>query len=295
MVGSVSIIGLFVAGTAMHADAINRRTASFIADELLAEVRGMRFREAYAQTQLSASIDATDTYVGAFRTSATGTDEAASFNLYPLPDVGLTRGDGAIMIGSELIWCGALDTVGPAYGFGGCVRGTNSGGTGENHFVPARILQPRSWYYMVADQGAVDYLPGPDDANYDTADSLLVHGTPNTNPPYSTNPGAPATGYIVVDQEWIQYTSRDADSFDWGENVDDFRGAGATEPARHQPGAPVAFAREHLRYPGFYYAVQFYPVNATGAEAKVLVSVGYGNEARFRVHFFHTVFTPTRY
>ena len=45
LVGSVSVIGLFVTGSVLHADACNRRTASFIANDLLAEVQGRRFRE----------------------------------------------------------------------------------------------------------------------------------------------------------------------------------------------------------------------------------------------------------
>ncbi len=58
--------------------------------------------------------------------------------------------------------------------------------------------------------------------------------------------------------------------------------------SRHHP-------QPYPGYPGFYYTVQFYPVNATGAEAHVIVTVGYGTDRRFRVQEFEGVYTPQSY
>ena len=73
------------------------------------------------------------------------------------------------------------------------------------------------------------------------------------------------------------------------------RGWGGTAPALHDAGTPVTVARPHPDYPGFYYTVQLYPVNATGTEAHVVVSVGYGTVDRFRVQTFRSVYSPAKF
>jgi len=51
-------------------------------------------------------------------------------------------------------------------------------------------------------------------------------------------------------------------------------------------------AREHPFYPGFYYTVQFYPVNAGGSEARLIISVAYKTGKMFRTWFFRGAYAP---
>jgi hypothetical protein len=110
-------------------------------------------------------------------------------------------------------------------------------------------------------------------------------------------PAAPVSGYIVIDEEWMPYASRDANGFTVAldNNGVPYRGWGGTKAAAHSFGTPVTVAREHPFYPGFYYTVQFYPTDATGSSAQVIITVGYGNPNFFHVHTFHTIYTPTSY
>jgi len=112
MVGSVSILGLFVAASVLHTQAINRRTASFIADGLLAEVKSTRFRDVFARTSLAASVPAaaTDIPVDAISADRAPTEdlttldyETAHFDLYPRPYFS-TRTSGPTLIGNEWVW-----------------------------------------------------------------------------------------------------------------------------------------------------------------------------------------------
>ena len=52
LVGSVGIIGLFVAASVLHNDAVGRRTASYIAETLLANVQAKPMHEVFAKTTL---------------------------------------------------------------------------------------------------------------------------------------------------------------------------------------------------------------------------------------------------
>jgi len=98
----------------------------------------------------------------------------------------------------------------------------------------------------------------------------------------------------------MPYESRDGLSFALdptdadGDGIPDVRGWADTGAIAHPPGTPVTVAREHPYYPGFYYTLQFYPTDATGQEAHVVISVGYGTPERFRVHTFRSIFAPSR-
>ena len=97
----------------------------------------------------------------------------------------------------------------------------------------------------------------------------------------------------------MRYASPDDSSFtlaDLDNDGNPDRGLGDSQRTAHKAGTPVTVAREHDRYPGYYYTVQFYPSNSKGSEAKVIVSVGYGNIRKLRkVFFFDTYYTPAKY
>ena len=112
----------------------------------------------------------------------------------------------------------------------------------------------------------------------------------------------PANGYIVIDREWMSYASWNAGTgtFTVFDGCCHPGGRGGTRlgaDGRHgaQPPQPGNRRAGYPGYPGFYYTVQFYPVNATGAEAHVIVTVGFGPQTRFRVQEFEGVYTPSQY
>ena len=288
MTGSVSIIGLFVTASVLHAEGANRRTASFIAEELLAEAQSTRFSEVFAKTQLSADVTAGAGSVGVYATQASDEYPAAAFDLHPVKEVFFPlrkdqdpdRDQGPLLIGIEWIWGDQ-----GAGSFAGCDRGLWRT-SGVAHFQDDPVLAPRTWFFVL-----------DDDPLAAAAATVTVHGDPTARPadPTGTNDGAPLSGYIVIDEEWMGYESRDVNGFTIGDLDNDGaldRGIGGTQAVEHAPGTPVTVAREHLFYPGFYYVVQFYPVNAGGSEARLLISVGYKTGNMFRTWFFRGAYAP---
>ncbi len=57
LVGSVGIIGLFVAASVLHKDAVDRRTAAYIGETLLAHVQAQPMREVFAKTVVDVDTD----------------------------------------------------------------------------------------------------------------------------------------------------------------------------------------------------------------------------------------------
>ncbi len=330
LIGSVSIIGLFAAASVLHADAVGRRTAGFVAQELLAQVQTMRMRDVYAKTTLAEDVGAGDTEIQVNSVTATMAEQAANFDECPVVasiapvQTGLAdpiaRTTGPVLIGNEWIWYPALqlpNTLGndPA---GEPLRrpmwGTTSPDAG--HAADDTVLQPRTWYYVVDDQDPINTPPNmpSDGEGWDPLPAsgvvrIWVAGNPihvgGLMPPlYDGDFSAPEQGYLVIDEEWFRYeaTGFDPDRIPpWGQgwfqisqtDGEPDRGWGGTEAVAHSCGSPVTIAREHPYYPGFYYTVQFYPVNTTGLQAQVVVSVGYRTGALFRVWTFRSLFTPT--
>ncbi|MHC5034743.1 MAG: type IV pilus modification PilV family protein [Planctomycetota bacterium] len=323
LIGAVSILSLFVAASVLHAEATNRRTASFIANELLAQVKSMRFREVYARaTVVTDEYDGlgADDNVVADAVTADVLYQSANFNRYPRTDLfypeqeeaDAVRSMGPILIGSEWMWYTGLtgdvqfDILVPDRGLWGTSPSVHSAGN--------RILQPRTWHYVVDEEvhgreddgldgiigNADDDLDGDGDPEEDWLEvtEASVKGDP------TSQPSAPTQGYLVIDDEWVRYDGRDFDgATDLGTfTFSDFnndgapdRGWGGTEIRRHMPGTPVTVAREHPYYPGFYYTVQFYPVNTTGSESHVVVCVAYRTGTLFRVRTFRSLFAPTKF
>jgi prepilin-type N-terminal cleavage/methylation domain-containing protein len=313
LIGSVSLVGLFVTASALHADAMNRRRAAFIADELLAEVRSLRFREVFAKTTLSGTVNVADTTIpvlAVYANNLTPANQGSDFDFYPVhyllnaATTPVPRLSGPILIEGEggapgvpreWAW---YDGIWPATNtFNPVARGLWGTGpvtlahwpTGSSPPPAPRVLQPRSWRFV---------LNAPLANN---ASTVQVKGDP------TVAPAAPPTGYIVIDEEWMPYasctpTAPGEGRFNVAQNTNGVyeRGWGGTGPSTgvgvtHLAGTPVTVAREHPFYPGFYYTVQFYPADATGASSQVIISVGYGNANLFRVHTFHTIYTPTSY
>jgi hypothetical protein len=298
LLGAVGIVSLFVAAGVLHTDATNRRKAAFVAEELLAEVRGMRFRDVFAWTKLGGP--AAGAVIPAFGVTADSAEQvwydAANFDEYPANEVFDTadeavgmpanRTSGPILIGSEWVWCGDVDEA--AAEFRDCDR--EQWGTEEGTYeLFDAILQPRSWYYVLDEE-----LYASDDASYlPGAATINVTGNP------LAAPRAPDDGYLVIDGEWMRYESRADGTFTLDDADNDGvrdRGLGDSGITAHHEGAPVTVARPHPRYAGVYYAVQFYPVNATGSEARVVVNVAYGTPVRLRRAFtFESIYVPTKY
>ena len=192
LTGSVSIIGLFVTASVLHAEGANRRTASFIAEELLAEAQSTRFSEVFAKTQLSADVTAGAGSVGVYATQASDEYPAAAFDLHPVKEVFFPlrknqdpdRDEGPLLIGTEWIWGDQ-----GAGNFAGCERGL-WGTNNVAHVADDPVLAPRTWFFVL------------DNAPLAAADiTVTVHGDP-LNLPDGPDTGAPETGYIVVDEEW---------------------------------------------------------------------------------------------
>ncbi len=319
VVGAVSIVALFMTASILHVDANNRRKAAFIAGDLLAQTRAMRFRDVFARTQL---VTDTGTDINADTVVADPVHETAYFSLYPFFDVFFPlrtgqdplRTEGPILIQGdppsvppvepgdpdvrEWAWCSSwtdgdptdpavADTFVIVVGDRG-LWGTVAPPAGQSHNAGVAILQPRTWLYVLDDPGVL-----PTDV------MIPVRGNPLAYPsdPVGLNDGAPNDGYIVIDEEWMSYASRDAASFTVGDLDNDGlpdRGWADTGAIAHAAGTPVTVAREHPYYPGFYYTLQFYPTDATGQEAHVVISVGYGTPERFRVYTFRSIFVPSR-
>jgi hypothetical protein len=296
LIGSVSLVGLFVTASALHADAMNRRRASFIADELLAEVRSLRFREVFAKTRIAVGGDA-GARITVDAVYPDVLNQGADFATYPVHylfnaatsagtrtsgPILLEGQGGATPVPREWAWYDGWN-IASRY-FDPVTRGL-WGTAATTHADTSRILQPRSWRYVLGPPG-----PGAGTINA-TVGTIPVWGDP------TSAPAAPVSGYIVIDEEWMPYASRDANGFTVAldNNGVPYRGWGGTKAAAHSFGTPVTVAREHPFYPGFYYTVQFYPTDATGSSAQVIITVGYGNPNFFHVHTFHTIYTPTSY
>jgi hypothetical protein len=308
MVGSVGIIGLFVTASIMHAEAGNRRMASFVTNELLARVKNMRFRDVFARTTLDADWTDPSATLDAVRVQPELTSQAANFDKYPLSDLffplrrdqDLDRNQqGPLLIGGEWFWYTQLDWGNQD--FTGLTRdpwgnsiptdvlpvGAAPDGT-DDHPLGSVVLQPRTWFYVLN----ADIVPG--DA------TVLVDGDPANNPAALPGglDGAPTKGYIVVDEEWMEYESRDASGFTIvGDGPDDDtlpdgRGIALTDAVDHRAGTPVTIAREHESYPNFWYTVQFYPTEPNGAEAQVVVSVAYKTQTAMRAWTLRSIYTP---
>lgn len=272
MVGSISIMALFVAGAKMHADATSCRTASQILESLHAEVRAMPMTWMYAKTKLAQNIDRD---VVTFQAEASGFEIdhiGAGFDQWP--DSTLPRDSGLLYIGRETLWYGGLA---PKF-FTGCIRGVAGPeppiGPNMPHFIGDRVLQPRL---------ASHALAVPMDKSDATA---LVLGAPNN---------LPQSGYFAIDTEWFQYD---------GLNLTDpspdngiiARGIGQTEAQWHKAGAHVAFASEYPHHPGYYYTIQTYPINTVGTETFVIIAVGYERQGKIRrVHTIQTPYSPFKY
>ncbi|MCK4282770.1 MAG: prepilin-type N-terminal cleavage/methylation domain-containing protein, partial [Candidatus Brocadiae bacterium] len=221
LVGSVGIIALFVAASVLHVDASNRRTASFIAHDLLAEVRGMRYRDVFATTTLRTDINKETANVPAERTSADAIHWAANFDRYPWNrtlhttssggSMPTSRNNGIILIDNEWIWYRGFAAA-PVQ-FVSCTRGV-AGSVRAAHTAGARIFQPKTWYYVLdADLEEPPANPPPD------ITSVSVLGNPNSLPM------PPEQGFIVLDNEWIKYTSCSGNGnrghFTWNDSRED--------------------------------------------------------------------------
>ena len=292
LAGSVGIIGLFVAASVLHVDASNRRTASFIAQELLAQVSARPFRDVYAQTRIFPvpGGDAGGT-ISVFSVNAQPQYQAAAFDRYPLP-LGGARTAGFVLleggggVPDELAYYTALLNSGvPPDALQNVVRPIVPG-VGGVHPDDSRVLSPRTWDFCLQDGDLA--APGNQplgDGQNPLLNTFTVYGTP---PPG----GIPLEGYLVIDREWMPYTY--AAAVFTVPDVKD-RGWGNSTATPHSIGAPVTIAREHPRYAGFWYTVQYYPVNARGAESKFVVSIGFGNKTRFSAQTFEGIYTPTTY
>ncbi|MHC4481641.1 MAG: type IV pilus modification PilV family protein [Planctomycetota bacterium] len=308
LIGSVGVIGLFVTASVLHAEASNRRTASFIANELLAQVKGLRLREVFAQTNVFSDPGGD---VLAERVYANIDHQSAAFDQYPILNLFFPlrdgqetdRDEGPILIGSEWIWyTGLLPIDDDSEQFTGCSRGL-WGTTAASHSAGDPILQPRTWFYVVDDQDLVN--AGWQNLAAD-AGVVVVRGDPTSfpNDPGGANDGAPPQGYLVIDEEWFRYASRSYNAVDGvgtfifsdlnNDGLPD-RGWGGTEQVEHKCGTPVTIAREHPFYPGFYYTVQFYPLNPNVTAAQVVVSVAYRTGNLFRTWFFRGIYTPSKF
>jgi hypothetical protein len=281
LVGSVGIIGLFVAASVLHKDAVDRRTASYIAETLMAKVQATPLRDIYAKSRIYPVPpgDPLGPRIAVYSVRANANNQAAGF-----PGNGFVLLEGGGGVPDELAWYGALYwAVGfpqPYEEFGQPLTRNIVGGGGA-HPDNSDVLAMKTW---------VNCLTAPITA----ADTTFV----------AYGQGSwllPSQGYLVIDKEWMpyskafngtwdQYTVRDLNS----DGVAD-RGFGRTTAAPHNQGAPVMIAKEFPGYPGFYYTLQYYPVNATGAESRVIVSIGYGPETRFRTETFEGVYTPNQY
>jgi prepilin-type N-terminal cleavage/methylation domain-containing protein len=308
VVGSVGIVALFMTASVLHVEANNRRRASFIASNLLAQTRAMRLRDVFARTQL---VNDTGANIDAEAVVADPIHGTASFDLYPIFDTFfplrpgqdpgrtegpvLIQGEGGVPpVPREWAWytswtdtVPADPTVPDTFGIVGGDRGLWGTATGT-HSPGQFILQPRTWLYVLDDPGVA-----PGDA------VVPVRGDPATYPvdPAGTNDGAPMEGYIVIEEEWMPYESRGPAGFTVADLNNDGlpdRGWADTGAVAHAAGTPVTVAREHPYYPGFFYTLQFYPTDATGQEAHVVISVGYGTEQRFRVYTLRSIFAPSR-
>ena len=67
LVGSVGIIGLFTAASVLHKDAVDRRTAAYIAETVLAHVQAQAMHEVFAKTTISNGGYASDRQPGRSR------------------------------------------------------------------------------------------------------------------------------------------------------------------------------------------------------------------------------------
>ena len=329
MVGSVSIVGLFVTASVLHAEAGHRRTTSFIMQDLLAQVRAMPMREVYATTMLAQNCGVADVTSDVLAGTPDLDYQAASFYMYPVHPLFDPRSDaagglllryrGPILIegqtsgvpaaGSEWTWYSDITFDINADGedrfdlqavdrwlWRSGAPGEHTADTDGDGFRDRdlRVLSPRTWLHVQDDQLLFwPPLPPPAPLRPDDTD-IEVYGDPMLWPA-GAEP-LPPQGYLVIDEEWIRYTGwaslgAERCRFFWNVSDDD-RGWGGTEMVTHEPGTPVTVAREHPYYPGYYYTVQFYPVNATGAESHVVISVGYGNPQAFRVHTVRTIYSP---
>jgi hypothetical protein len=306
MVGSVGIIGLFVTASIMHAEAGNRRVASFVTNELLARVKNMRFRDVYARTTLATEWLDPSATLDAVRVTAALNAQAANFNEYPLSDLffplradqDLTRDEGPLLVGGEWFWytqldLGAQDFIVTRDPWGNSIPtdvlpvGAAPDGT-DDHPADSVILQPRTWYYVLNTDILADDVTIP------------VDGNPANNPSAGLGglAGAPPDGYIVVDEEWMHYNLRNGTEFTIdGDGPDDDllpdgRGVALSTAVDHRAGTPVTVAREHESYPNFWYSVQFYPTQPNGAEAQVVVSVAYKTQTAMRAWTLRSIYTP---
>lgn len=284
LLGAVGITGLFVTASAMHKDAVERRTAAYIAEEMLSEIRGAPFRTMFAVTRLDGDLGETDGEIWVDSTEANAAHPGAAFNLWPIwAGAGLERSVGPLLVGREWMWHTDLDDA----RFTGVARGV--WGTEQlSHEAGAPVLQPRTWVFVLEEDLEA---PGePDEETY-----LVARGDPD--PIEAFQP--PPSGYIMLNEEWIRYSSVEPNgslwTFEWDDSERD-RGMGHSIATAHRAGAPIAFGWEHSDYAGFYYTFQVYPINARGTQAKVVVSVAHGTPTRLRrAHFFRTIYSATSF
>ncbi len=295
LLGSVGIIGLFVTASVLHTDAVNRRTSAFIAEGLLAEIQGMRLKEVFAKTRVDTDgaegsagplLGAGVQTIGVLATEPDFRYPEATFPTWPRPDdVTDLRDTGALLIDSEWIWWERNALVHDPITFADCTRSV-WGTSAATHDDNARLLHPRTWYYVVDDQdGSTPAVMDPLTGGETAATQVWVAGDPQS----ADFPERPSN-YIVIDEEWIRYGDVAPGRFIGLE-----RGLAGTEARAHKPGTPVTVARPHPHYPGFYYTVQFYPANTLGSGAAVIASVAHGSPRSLRrAFFFRTVFTPAK-
>jgi len=286
MVGSVSVIGLFVAASLLHTDAVNRRTASFIAHEVLAEVAAAPSGNVFARTRLTADFAIGDPWLWVAAVDPTISSPNADF----------ADSQGPLLVGSELFWYAFQDTGTVPPRFGTLTPGLYDA-TPTDHAVAEHVLQPLTWHYIL-DQDIARDIPDTD-RDYDDPTLQVDFNVNWTVDPEGPN-GLDLPVYAVVGQEWMRISEIPLNNTTTHTATlrvleDDRRqGQEETDAVYHRYGVPVTIAREHPRYPNFYYTVQFFPVNSSGAESAVVVSVGYGPRGRFRTHFLRSTYTPPR-
>ncbi len=277
LVGSLGIMGLFVAAGVLHSEAVNRRTASYIAAELLAELNAQRMREVFAKTRLDGPYNAGDPSMQVDDVEPGPGAVAADFD-----------DRGPLLVGGQWYWYGRVSPVTPQFMGVSIPANWPVPSPAPSHSDGARVLQPLTWDFVLDADIAQDLVPADRNTGEPTSAITL-------DVRWTEDPDGWADFYVVVDDEWMKVNNVTSGASTAQFEVEsDMRRVGQDDDAavEHKAGTPVTIAREHPRYPGYYYAVQIYPTNARGALAEVLVSVAYGSENRFRVQSFRSSYSP---
>ncbi|HUT59587.1 MAG TPA: hypothetical protein VNA25_17190 [Phycisphaerae bacterium] len=189
MVGMTGIIALFATATRLHYEGSARRTATWIAESTLAEVRMQPGANLYAKTELTDPVTASDTALPVVATVPDGDNPRAQFQRWPwwTRDFTDSRRAGMLLVGGEWMWSDALTSD----SFDDLERGV--WGSAQAHAAGTRVVQVREWVLAYRDMPA--------------RDRLEVYGDPTALP-------IPAQGYVEVERTWMQYSGFDATGFD---------------------------------------------------------------------------------